>query len=141
MDAGNDRGQSESVREKPTGRRTALGGSSWVQHQGLPARPVASVTAFTLVASAMWAWAFEQGGRPADDSRFILWGTLVIGLGLTSGAAFEFGLRRRVSVNDVQPVAWRPVVLLTIGVSSVAAALTCANFAIEPSWGTAAGSP
>jgi len=64
---------------------------------------------------------------------------LVVALGLTSGAVFEFGLRRQVCVDDVQQLAWRPVVCLAVVNSTLAGALSCVNFAIEPSAATARG--
>ncbi len=66
-------------------------------------------------------------------------GVLVVALGLTSGAVFEFGLRRQVCVDDVQQLAWRPVVCLAVVNSTLAGALSCVNFAIEPSAATARG--
>ena len=89
-------------------------------------RPFVIVTAFTLIALAVSVWALVQQGR-IHDYRFLAWGALAVAIGPTSGAVFEFGLRRRVSVNDVQDIAWHPVVLRALGVSLVVVALTCLN--------------
>lgn len=96
-------------------------------------------TAFTLIALAVLVWSFVQQGQSFHDYRLLTWGALAVAIGLTSGAAFEFGLRRRVSVNDVQDIAWRPVVLRALGLSLVVAALICLNLAIDPSSGMARG--
>jgi hypothetical protein len=100
---------------------------------------VVVASGFTLVAVAVWAWAFEQRGRPVGDHRLLLWGILLVALGLTSGAVFEFGLRLRTTVNEVQPVWWRPAVRLAVAAACIGAALTCANFAIDTSSRTARG--
>jgi hypothetical protein len=73
------------------------------------------------------------------DERFAVWGILVLALGLASGAVFEFGLRCCALVQQVQPVPWRPIVRLTVGVSSAAVAGTLLDFAFERSAGTARG--
>jgi hypothetical protein len=98
-----------------------------------------AVVAFTLVSLAILAWAFEQHARPAHDYRFLLWGALVLALGIASGAVFVYGLRRRACIDDVQKVTWRPTVKLAIRVSCAAALLACFNFAADPSAGTARG--
>jgi hypothetical protein len=96
------------------------------------------VATFVFFAVAVWVWAAAQR-RQFHDEKFAVWGILVLALGLASGAVFEFGVRCRASVHQVQPVPWRPIVRLTVGVSSAAVALTLLNFAFERSAGTTRG--
>lgn len=127
------------MRETPRRRLSAPRVGNSVQHRLGLGRPAVAVTTFALVSVVIWAWTFEQRGRLIHDYRFLLWGILVLALGITSGAVFESGLRQRARIDDVQQVAWRPVVLLAIGISCVAGILACFNFAVELSAGTTRG--
>ena len=135
------------MQESPRSRSSvASGGSTSPQQAGI-GRAVVTVIVFALISFALWAWAFEQRGRPIHDYKFLLWGVLVLGLGAASGTVFEFGLRQRVRIDyvprahsdDGPYVAWRPVVLPAVGISCAVALLACVNFAIGQSAGTARG--
>jgi hypothetical protein len=135
------------MRESPRSRSSvASGGNTSPQQAGI-GRAVVTVIVFALISFALWAWAFEQRGRPIHDYKFLLWGVLVLGLGAASGTVFEFGLRQRVRIDyvprahsdDGPYVAWRPVVLPAVGISCAVALLASVNFAIGQSAGTARG--
>jgi hypothetical protein len=97
------------------------------------------LTLFPLVAAATWGWASQQRAWPWGDLRFYVWGLLVVALGIASGAAFEFGLRRRRSIDQIQPVPWRKVESQAVRASAVVGAATLLNLVVEPSWGTVRG--
>ena len=63
----------------------------------------------------------------------------MLALGLTSGVVFEFGLRQRFAVNELQDLAWGPVVRLTVWVACSAAVLTGFQFFFEQSWAMVRG--
>ena len=113
-------------------------GSQWGE-PGRSSRAVVVLTLFPLVAAATWGWAFQQRGWPWGDLRFLIWGLLVLALGIASGATFEFGLRRRRSIDQVQPVPWRTVESQVVRASVVLGAATLLNLVVEPSWGTVRG--
>ena len=128
----------------PKPASVASGGNTSPQQAGI-GRAALTVAAFTLTSIALWAWAFEQRGRGAiHDYKFLLWGVLVLGLGVTSGGVFEFGLRQQVRIDaiprahseDGPHVAWGPVVWLAVGISCAVALLASGNFAIGQSAGT-----
>lgn len=138
------------MREAPQGRSPAEGGGDSVRrHAGLR-RSIVAVATFALVSVALWAWAFDQHGRPIHNYKFLLWGVLVLALGVASGAVFEFGLRQRTRIvqlvaqlarvgDDVQHVAWKPAVWSAVGISCAVGLLASVNFAIAPSAGAPRG--
>lgn len=94
---------------------------------------------FGLAAWALWVWAFVERQRAASDVPFILWGVLVVALGLASGLVFVVGRMGRTVIDAVQPVEWRTLQLRTTVAAAVASVLVGLNLVIGVSTGTVRG--
>lgn len=103
------------------------------------ARAALVVAGFGLAAWGLWIWAFVEQQRGLDDLPFLVWGILVVALGVTSGVVFVYGLVNRASIDDVRRVDWRPVRVRAAGAAVLASALACLNLVIDPSTGTVRG--
>jgi hypothetical protein len=94
---------------------------------------------FAGAAAGLWTWAFLEKRPPLDDYAFLVWGCVVVALGVTSGVVFAFGLDSRAVVDAIQPIDWRPIRLRALAAAAAASAMTCLNLVVDPKAGTARG--
>jgi hypothetical protein len=107
--------------------------------QGEIVRIAVVVATFGAVAGALWLWAFAEQRRDLTDLPFLVWGIFVVGLGLTSGLVFIYGMASWAAISALQPIDWRPLQIRTGVAAAVASALVGLNFVIDPSMGTVRG--
>ena len=97
------------------------------------------IAVFAVVAGALWVWAFVEQRRALDDLAFLVWGILVVALGVTSGVVFGVGVIGCASIDAIRRVEWRPLRRRAAAAGALASALTCLNLVIVPSTGTVRG--
>jgi hypothetical protein len=135
-----DIGRDERRDVHPVGRSFAQSAFPAVARAvGGIARAALVVGGFGLAAWCLWIWAFVEQQRELDDLAFLVWGILVVALGVTSGVVFVYGLINCASIDAVQRVDWHPLRVRAAGAAAVASALTCFNLVIDPSTGTVRG--
>jgi hypothetical protein len=106
---------------------------------GETARGALVVAVFGLAAWSVWIWSFVEQQRALDDLAFLVWGMLVVALGVTSGVVFVYGFVSCASIDAIQPVDWRPLRGRAAGAAAVASTLLCFNLVINLSTGTVRG--
>jgi len=92
-----------------------------------------------VAAASLWLWAFADQHRSLDDTAFLVWGILAVGLGIASGLVFIVGRRAWDSINALQPLSWAPLRRRTALAALAASVVAALNLVIDPSVGTVRG--